>query len=102
MSRYKPPELTGHKVAFKGRRWWIIEVDEEHPFDWVTSELGSFAIYDKAEGSVVGCASRAERGTYECQFPSGQYIFECEAASIKDIGKAINAESLRVTKEMWG
>ena len=101
MLRYKPPELSGHNVAFKGRRYWIIEVDEDHPFDWVSTDLGKFAVYDKELSTTIAFASRNRRGGYRCTFTFGQHEFSYDVDSIKNIGKVVNAESQRVFKQMY-
>lgn len=95
MPRFNPPELSGHSVAFKGRRYWIIEVDVDHPFDWVTTDL-----YDKELGVTIAFASSKRGGGYSCTFTFGQYDFSCDADSFKDIGKVVTAESGRVYKSM--
>jgi|LauGreDrversion4_2_1035121.scaffolds.fasta_scaffold12514_9 hypothetical protein len=50
---YTPPELDGHAVPYKGKRYWVIAVDDAHPFDWVSSDIASHAIYDKSMGYVI-------------------------------------------------
>ena len=41
VQKYTPPQLSGHKVAYKGKRYWVIEIDEAHPFEGV--DAGSAA-----------------------------------------------------------
>jgi hypothetical protein len=40
MHDYKPPQLSGHNVAYKGKRYWVIEIDNDHPFEFVDASLG--------------------------------------------------------------
>jgi hypothetical protein len=97
MVQYKP-KLGGYKVAFKGKRYWIIEVDENHPFDWVSADLGELAVYDKELGATLGFASKKRRGGYLCTYLFGQHEGYCDADSIKDIGRVVAAESDRIYK----
>jgi hypothetical protein len=53
MSRYTPPELDGHKVLYSGKRYWIFEIDEEHPYTQHPYETFEtyyeLVVYDKLE-----------------------------------------------------
>jgi hypothetical protein len=100
MVRYQSPEFSGHNIAFKGKRYWIIEVDEDHPFDWVSVDLGQLAVYDKELGTTIAFASKKRRGGYHCTFAFGQNDVSCDVDSIKDIGRVVTAESWRLYKQM--
>lgn len=52
-SMYKPPPLDGHVVPYRGKRYWVIEVDEDHPFEWVSDDVAQWAIFDKLMGYVI-------------------------------------------------
>ena len=36
--RYKRPELGSHKFAYKGRRYWVIEISETENFNYHSRE----------------------------------------------------------------
>jgi hypothetical protein len=93
MARYTPPELNGHKVAYRGRRFWIVEVDEDHPFDWVAAESGQYAIYDALFGSTIAYASEDPGGGYACEFHYGPHVLGCYVNALKDMGRVVSAES---------
>jgi hypothetical protein len=76
MAHYTPPELDSHKVAYHGRRFWIIEVDAEHPFNWVSAMVGEYAAHDAAEVLTIGCASKHPDGGYSCEFHRGPDVLE--------------------------
>ncbi len=92
MPRYTLPNLEGHKVAYRGRRFWVIEVDEQHPFDWVKTNLGRYAIYDMAGGMTIASASEAPGGRYICTYPLGQGELHCHANTVSEMGRVVDAE----------
>jgi hypothetical protein len=44
VSIHSVPSLTGYKVPYKGRRYWVIEIENDRPFDFVSKELSDFAV----------------------------------------------------------
>ncbi len=62
MSKYTPPKLDGHKVLYKGKRYWIYEIDEEHPcteHPYETFErYYEVVVYDKLEALPVAFCHR--------------------------------------------
>jgi hypothetical protein len=99
MPRYTPPELEGHKVAYRGRRFWIIEVDEQHPFDWVEAVFGEYTIWDAADVATAGYAKKDPRGGFLCTFQYGLHELECRAESLQAIGPVVNAASLKAWRD---
>jgi hypothetical protein len=81
------PKLNGHKVAYRGRRYWVIEIDDDHPFEYFDASHGEFVIYDRRDAVVIATASRMEGGIYQCRLNSHVEI-SCEAQNIKDAVKA--------------
>ena len=91
MRKDKIPTLKGHVIAFKGRRFWVIQIDEEHPFGWVTSEFGELAVYDLSCDLILGYASRKANGAYRCTVLHGQSDHCVEVERLQDIGRAVHA-----------
>jgi len=58
MPIYIPPELSGHKVAYRGRRYYVIEIDENHPFKLFDVNHGEFVVYDARD--AVRCSRFTE------------------------------------------
>jgi hypothetical protein len=64
--KYRRPEIGNNTLAYKGRRYWLIELAPDGKFDFVTKELGDYALWDclyenviatvrtKNDGDVVG------------------------------------------------
>ena len=61
VSRYTPPELSGHKILFKGKRFWIFEISKEYPFEdfEVSCEI---VLFDKVAAAPIAFARRALDG----------------------------------------
>jgi hypothetical protein len=98
MSRYKPPELDGHKVAFKGRRFWVIEVEEGRDFEHVSKDYADLAIYDAAEQMVIGWALREEGGGFRCGTSAGQVEIRYHVEKLEDLGRVTDAESWQLCR----
>lgn len=75
-------------MLWKGRRYWVIEVTPELPFDFVNSTLGDAVLYDGAYDAVVATATRLTDGTYECSLISHVEIL-CNANSVRDIANIV-------------
>jgi hypothetical protein len=95
MSRYKPPQLDGHKVAFKGKRFWVIEVEEGRDFQHVSKDYADFAIYDTAEKMIIGWALREEDGSFRCGTAAGQIEIQYNVEKLEDLGRVTDQ---RLTK----
>ena len=96
MPGYQPPELDGHKVAFKGRRFWVIELEEGRIFDDRDKELADFAIYDTAEGYTIATASRKDGGGFTFWISFGQHELKCEAERLEDMGRLADARLRKI------
>lgn len=98
VSRYTPPKLNGHNVAFKGKRWWIIEVDDDHPFEGHPFDGEMFIVFDKLEGWVLASVKLDEDGLYDCQNCVGPHCFNFKVSRIQEIGRFVEREALKIFK----
>lgn len=58
--RYSSPDLEGNRLAYKGRRFWIVEIADGgsfHGFD--RKEFGEYAVYDRLYGGVSAVIKRS-------------------------------------------
>ena len=62
LSRYTPPKLDGHKILYKGKRFWIFEIDAKYPFQGYEGVHKQVIVYDKAYGVAVSCAMKTAQG----------------------------------------
>lgn len=57
----KFPQLSGHKILYRGRRYIAFEVDEEHPFDeWEDS--AQFLVWDGLYGWPLAVGKVSSNG----------------------------------------
>ncbi len=98
---YLPPEINGHNVPYKGKRYWVIEVDADHPFEWVDSETANFAVYDKSMRYVIATVQLDDDGRYWVQMAT-----HCESALIaddlKDAAQSAGKRMDYMTAKGWG
>jgi hypothetical protein len=96
--RYQPPELNGHKVAYKGMRFWVIEIEEDRPFEWLSKDIADYAIYDKREQDILACALRDQPDGFICTVSLGQITHEKHVDDIRELGVFANREILPMMK----
>jgi len=95
----KPPELDGHKVVCKGRRFWVIELEEGRTFDDRNKELADFAIYDTAEGYTIATASRRDGGGFTFWISFGKHELKYVAEQLEDIGRLADAKLQKIFRD---
>ena len=61
VSRYTPPELLGHKILFKGKRFWIFEISNEYPFEDYEGAY-EIVLFDKVAAAPIAFARRTLNG----------------------------------------
>jgi len=60
-SKYIYPDLNGHKVLYKGKRFWVFEISSEFPFKGM-EEFCQVIVYDKGYGCEVAGAEKTANG----------------------------------------
>jgi hypothetical protein len=61
-ARYTPPELDGHNIIYKGKRFWIFEINEKYPFHGLEKDYDT-VVFDKAFGNwPLACARKTPKG----------------------------------------
>ena len=98
VQKYTPPQLSGHKVAYKGKRYWVIEIDEAHPFEGINAGFAAFVIYDADASCTIATAIKRAQGGYEVSLMShveltyaAESIRDMVAVSAMEIGKYMDA-----------
>jgi hypothetical protein len=98
---YTAPELNGHSVPYKGKRYWVIEVDSEHPFEWVDYSIANYAVYDKAIGYVIATIQNYEDGSVFVNMAT-----HCEsgfdAADLKEAAQGAGRQDAYMARMGWG
>lgn len=62
-SKYIYPDLNGHKVLYKGKRFWVFEISSEFPFNGM-EEFCQIIVYDKEYGCEIAGAENSANGYY--------------------------------------
>lgn len=83
-SAYTPPKLNGQNVLYKGRRYWVFEINKDHPYD-TYEDCCDTIVYDKFFGTEAAFAIRQKDGSYEGDIPYGQQSIDFKAADAKDL-----------------
>lgn len=81
---YTPPNLVNHKVIYKGKRYWVFEVNSENPYE-DAEKFSSLLVFDKLYGAVAAFCNRISDSEYEGEIPIGQNSIEIKAKNIKDL-----------------
>ena len=59
--KYIYPILKGHKILYKGKRFWVFEISSEFPFEGY-EENCDLIVYDKECGSAMAGAQKTPKG----------------------------------------
>ena len=60
-SKYIYPDLNGHKILYKGKRFWVFEISSEFPFKGM-EEFCQVIVYDKEYGCEIAGAENSTNG----------------------------------------
>ena len=84
---YYTPDLEGNRIAYKGRRFWIVEVLPGKEFQgFGPPEFGDLVVYDRLYGGPLACVTRKTDGTFSAITIT---ILEsrCEASTLKELAQ---------------
>ena len=65
--RYITPPIGNHKIFYRGRRFLVIELIEEEPFEYVTKKLCDYVFYDKLLNAIVAVMRDIGNGAIEVE-----------------------------------
>jgi hypothetical protein len=86
---YTPPVLDGHKILYKGKRYWVFEVDEEYPFEGYEKDC-RYLIFDKSYGGcVISWCERDDDGSFKGYIQYGQGFIEVEGKTPKELIQSV-------------
>jgi len=89
-SKYIYPDLNGHKVLYKGKRFWVFEINSDFPFEGY-EEHCSVIVYDKEDGCEIAGAQKNTKG-YIGSLIGPQYDVEVSGETpIELLDSVINA-----------
>ena len=87
--RYTEPKLTNHKILYKGKRYWVFEIDKEHPFENM-EDVCSIIVYDKFCDGIVCYCNYKEDGTIVGDIPYSQQSIDIEGKDGRDISSQVD------------
>lgn len=81
---YLKPTLNGHKVLYKGSRYWVFEVSKEFPFRGC-EDIDKIVVYDGIYKTVIAWCHLDENGEYVGEVPCGQHLLGVSGKTVRDL-----------------
>jgi len=82
-SNYTYPDLNGHKILYKGKRFWVFEISPEFPFEGQEKNC-EVIVYDKEYGCEIAGATINPSG-YSGSLIGPQELVEVSGDSPEDL-----------------
>lgn len=83
-SFYTKPELNGHAVLYKGKRYWAFEISNEHPYENYEKDC-SIIIFDKLYVGVAAWVNKLPDNTFRGDMPYSQQCIDIYGNTIQEI-----------------
>ena len=64
-ARYVTPDLEGNTLAYKGRRYWLVELAEDGEFQCVDTSIADYVVFDRLENAPIGSVARIPGAGFE-------------------------------------
>lgn len=64
-TRYITPPIGNHKIVYRGRRFLVIKLIGDEPFEYATKKFCDYVFYDKLLNAIVAFISDMENGAIE-------------------------------------
>jgi hypothetical protein len=90
MSKYTPPKLNGHKILYKGKRYWVFEIDKDHPFENM-EDVCSIIVYDKFCDGIASYCNYRDDGTIIGDIPYSQQSIDIEGKDGREIAGLVDS-----------
>jgi hypothetical protein len=93
--KYEFPDLKNSSLAYKGRRFWIIEIEEEDTFySDITKDDGDYIFYDALYHSLYGegfiaVISKSKTGEFITKPLSTHVDMSFKAQSLREVVKRL-------------
>ena len=84
---YTKPKLNGHRILYAGKRYYVFEVDEDHPYEDCETHC-DLVIFDKSDeiyNGVTAWCKKLPDGGFEGATPLGQGVYPFSAKTIKEL-----------------
>ena len=97
VSRYREPKLTNHKILYKGKRYWVFEIDKEHPFENM-EDVCSIIVYDKLCDGIAAYCDYSKNGKIVGGIPYSQQSIDIEGKDGRDIAGLVDSWTVYIEK----
>ena len=101
MKKYIRPKLTGHKVLYKGLRYWVFEVSPAFPFEGYEDYYG-IVLYDCLHDGVITGGRMGDDGFIRGDVQFGQGNIEVSGKTLNEFIQNSIAASDWCHKESGG
>ncbi|MBT4700057.1 MAG: hypothetical protein HOB79_03210 [Rhodospirillaceae bacterium] len=93
MSKYIRPDLGKNSLAYRGLRYWLIEIAPDNEFEgWKKSDC-DFVLFDCLLGGLVALAKKNEGGRISGKIIAHVETDTHEFSSLRDAAKGLAAEA---------
>ncbi len=99
-SKYIYPNLNGHKVLYKGKRFWVFEISTEFPFNGM-EKFCQVIVYDKEYGCEIAEANNSANG-FSGSLIGPQESVEVSASTPEDLVDSVIYASRKYEKHFAG
>ena len=63
--KYITPDLEGNRLAYRGRRYWLVELADGASFQCVDKEEADYVVFDRLDDAPIARVTRIPDGTFE-------------------------------------
>ena len=91
--RYTRPKLGSHQVAYKGRRYWVIEISETENFNYYSREDYQYAAWDGNGGYCYALINPTKDGKFVGQIIAHVNMKWHEFSSLEEAALMLAAEA---------
>lgn len=95
---YIRPELDGHKILYKGRRYWVFSVSQDFPFQG-EEEYYDMVFWDGFIGAPITGGKIGEDGVIRGSIQYGQGGIDVKGATVEDFVEDARATCEWLQKE---
>jgi hypothetical protein len=90
--RYTRPELGNHTLAYRGRRYWVVQIAPGERFEYVDDSMGDYAVYDCLYGNVFAIVKDDGKGGFLGSTISHVDLGETGFGSLEEAANHLSAE----------
>ncbi len=94
---YEKPNLDGHDVLYKGKRYWVFKIDKNHPFQDYENDC-SILVFDKHCGAVIAWCNLDSNNIYNGYIVYGQGSVDIQGETPKSLVDCLIKKSKWIEK----